>query len=85
MWLTTEADDQSSLHCIIVLTDVMSNMVILGVEMQAVEVDAQDSYTGRLDDYLRIFKWPQYLYIVVTQNKIPPGEYAIPPQPVVWF
>ena len=56
MWLTTEADDQSSLHCIIVLTDVMSNMVILGVEMQAVEVDAQDSYTGRLDDYLRIFK-----------------------------
>ena len=34
MWLTTEADDQSSLHCVI-------EWSVLGVEMQAVEVDAQ--------------------------------------------
>jgi len=27
VWLTTEADDQSSLHCIIVLTDVMSDHI----------------------------------------------------------
>ena len=27
MWLTTEADDQSSLHCVIVSTDVMSDHI----------------------------------------------------------
>ena len=27
MWLTTEADDQSSLHCVIMSTDVMSDHI----------------------------------------------------------
>ena len=27
VWLTTEADDQSSLHCVILSTDVMSDHV----------------------------------------------------------
>jgi len=38
VWLTTEADNQSSLHCV---DRLMSCMTILGIEMQAVEVDAQ--------------------------------------------
>ena len=28
MWLSTEADDQSSLHCVTVLTDVMPMLVL---------------------------------------------------------
>ena len=39
VWLSTEADDQSSVHCVIVLTDVMSAHT--GVKIQAVDVDAQ--------------------------------------------
>jgi len=39
VWLTTEADDQSSLPRKTVSTDVTSDQ--LGVNMQAVEVDAQ--------------------------------------------
>ena len=30
MWLTTEADDQSYLHCVIVSRDVMSDHIGLG-------------------------------------------------------
>ena len=35
-WLTTEADDQTSLQCV---TRQVSSLTILGVEMQVVEVD----------------------------------------------
>jgi len=40
VWLTTEADDQCSLHFVILCRET-SCLTIFGVEIQAVEVDAQ--------------------------------------------
>ena len=39
-WLTTEADDQTSLQCV---TRHVSSLSILGVEMQVVEVDNKNN------------------------------------------
>jgi len=52
VWLTTLSDDQPSLHCVTVLTDVMSDHK-LGVEMQAMEVDARHQHTQYIGQFGR--------------------------------
>jgi len=67
--LTTEADDQSSLHCVTVTTDVMY-LTILGVEMQAVEVDAGGVINGTYTGLDNILSRPVYVPLITPPASI---------------